>query len=60
MGLKAKLERLRRRRRLRRIDAAIVRIEREVEIARRRVKKGKKLLAALHAQRTAICRTNTV
>jgi len=57
MGLKAKLERLRRRRRLRRIDAAISRVEREVQIARRRVKKGKKLLAALHAQRAALARS---
>jgi len=51
MGLKNRVRRWRRRWQRRRLDAAIARVEREVEIARRRAKKGKKLLAELHKQR---------
>ena len=51
MGLKGEVKRLRRRWQARRLDVAIARVEREVEIARRRAKKGKKLLAELHRQR---------
>jgi len=56
MGLKNRVSLWRRQRQRRQLDLAILRLEAQVKIARRRLSKGKKVLAALHAQKGALNR----